>query len=101
MAGLACLVLPLPRQGDLFSSSVSVSVPVSDLSWRKGRIPLSLRRAVRHELRRRDLRQDDLAHRIGISRPQLTNALCGRFGLGSVVAERLKTFVVEAAEGRI
>jgi hypothetical protein len=95
MAGLACLVMPFPRQGDLFPSPVSV--PVSDLAWSDGRVPPSVRRAVRHELRRQEIRQDDLARRIGISRSQLTNALSGRFGLGPAPAGRLKAFVVEAA----
>ena len=96
MAGLACLVMPFPRQGDLFPSPVSV--PVSDLAWTQGRVPLSVCRAVRHELRRQEIRQDDLARRIGISRSQLTNALNGRFGLGPAAAGRLKAFVVEVAE---
>jgi hypothetical protein len=94
MAGVACLILPFPAQGDLFPSVVSI--PVADLSWRCGVIPSSLRQAVRHELKRRSLRQNDLARRIGISRPQLTNALRGRFGLGPNAAGRLKSFVVES-----
>ncbi len=68
------------------------------LAWAEGRVPLSVCRAVRHELRRQEIRQDDLARRIGISRSQLTNALNGRFGLGPAAAGRLKAFVVEVAE---
>ena len=35
------------------------------------------------------IRQEDLAEMVGISRPQLANALAGRFGLGEVAARRL------------
>lgn len=93
--GMVCLVMPFPAQGDLFPSMVSV--PVADLSWRRGILPHSVRIAVRHELGRRAMRQDDLARHIGVSQPQLANALRGRFGLGTAAAERLKAFVIESA----
>lgn len=39
------------------------------------------------------LRQEDLARAVGISRPQLANALRGRFGLGEEPAARLLELV--------
>lgn len=44
--------------------------------WARGKIAAS------------GLRQDEVARRCGISRPQLANALAGRFGLSSAAAER-------------
>ncbi len=67
-------------------------------SWDRGVVPSPVRQVVERKRRALDLRQEDLAHRIGISRPQLTNALRGRFGLGSQAVERLKDFLLE--EGR-
>jgi len=50
-----------------------------------------------HEMKRQNLRQIDVASRIGLSRPQLTNALHGRFGVGMKAAAALKAFVLEEA----
>ena len=91
------MFLPGPDQLDLFCD-LCVSVPLRDLDgWRAGLVPSSVRSAVRHELRRRGLRQDDLAARVGLSRPQLTNVLVGRFGVNPAAADRIKAFVMEAA----
>ena len=43
------------------------------------------------------MRQLDVAIRIGLSRPQFTNVLQGRFGVGAPAAEKLKAFVLEDA----
>jgi putative DNA primase/helicase len=53
---------------------------------------------VRHQVRDRwraaaGMTQDDLARRVGISRPQLANALQGRFGLSPDAAARLRAAV--------
>ncbi len=96
MAGVVGFVLPLPDQGDLFPKPVRVpGVEVS--SWRGGHIPPGLRAGVIYEIQRRNLRQVDLARLVGLSRPQLTNALRGRFGVGACAAEKLKAFVLEEA----
>jgi len=55
------------------------------------------RAALRHELRARDLTQKRLARQVGLSRPQLTNLLRGRFGTSPEAAARLKAFLLEAA----
>ena len=58
-----------------------------------GHLPESVRAAAIHEAKARGLTQDRLAEKIGISRPQLTNALRGRFGLGKVAAKKLREFL--------
>ncbi len=96
MAGVVGFVLPLPAQGDLFP--VPVRVPGVEISsWRGGHIPPGLRAGVVHEMQRRNLRQVDLARRVGLSRPHLTNALRGRFGVGVHAAKKLKDFVLKEA----
>lgn len=54
-----------------------------------GILPPNIRAQAHDMMRRTCLTQDDLARRIGISRPQLTNSLRGRFGLGADAATRL------------
>ncbi len=61
----------------------------------RGKIPESILRAIEHERRRRSLTHANLADQIGVSRPQLTNALCGRFGLGEQPVARLKAILTE------
>ena len=97
---LPLLLLPPenPDQLDLFGQP-SVSVPFHEVhAWTGGIAPGSIRKAVRHELRRRGVRQGDLASRIGVSRSQLTNILDGRFGAGPEAAKGLKAFILEGAE---
>jgi transcriptional regulator with XRE-family HTH domain len=48
---------------------------------------------VRDRWRAAGLTQEDLARRVGISRPQLANALQGRFGLSPDAAARLRAVV--------
>jgi len=50
-------------------------------------------RQIRAMLRGSGLKQDQIAASIGISRPQLTNALAQRFGLGDDPARRLMDFL--------
>lgn len=50
-------------------------------------------RQIRAMLRGSGLKQDQIAARIGISRPQLTNALAQRFGLGDAPARELMEFL--------
>jgi len=96
MAGGVGFVLPVPAPGELFPSSVSV--PAHEVSsWRGGFLPPHIRVGIIHEMKRRNLRQIDVASRIGLSRPQLTNALRGRFGVGTKAAAALKAFVLEEA----
>lgn len=88
--------LPHPLPGDLFLSLVSV--PVHEVSsWSRGFLPPGLRAGLVHEMRRQNLRQIDVASRVGLSRPQLTNALRGRFGVGPRAAQAIKAFVLEQA----
>lgn len=54
-----------------------------------GLMPADLALAVRAAQRARMLRQEDLARHVGISRPQLANALQGRFGLSRSAAANL------------
>jgi len=96
MAGAVGFVLPLPSQGEFFASPVSV--PFHEVSsWRCGVLPPHIREGIFYEMKRRNLRQIDVASRIGLSRPQLTNALRGRFGVGTKAAAALKAFVLEEA----
>lgn len=58
-----------------------------------GIMPELVRDQVRSRWRAAELTQDDLARRVGISRPQLANALQGRFGLSVEAAARLRSVV--------
>ena len=62
-----------------------------------GLVSPEIRRVVIDLKRERALRQDDVAREIGLSRPQLTNVLAGRFGLSREAAARLKAWLQEAA----
>lgn len=65
-------------------------------SWRGGVMPADLRHAAAYVLRSTGVGHAALARRVGISRPQITNVIHGRFGASPVVADRLKAFFVEA-----
>lgn len=88
-------------QGDLFGLHL-VTIPRPDPSelqaWEGGIMPVSVRASARFHLRASGMRHDDLAARVGLSRPQLTNVLHGRFGTCPTVAAALKAFVLEATE---
>jgi hypothetical protein len=84
-----------PYQADLFGA------PVVDLaaerSYRHGLVPLDVAALVRAEMRARGVTQDELATIIGISQPQLANALGRRFGLSPEPAARLREWLRMAA----
>jgi len=93
--GLWLVLVPVrPRQLDLFG--YTLPVPSSALkNWPRGVAPISVRQAVESKRRAYGLTQDELASRVGISRPQLTNGLLGRFGFGTTATSRLKDFLLE------
>jgi antitoxin component HigA of HigAB toxin-antitoxin module len=64
--------------------------------WGGGIAPEPVRTALRHEIEARGLTQERLAREVGLSRPQLTNLLVGRFGTSPEVASRLKAFLLAA-----
>ena len=67
------------------------------MTYDGGIIPGSVIRLIRDVRRRRGIRQEDMAHDFGISRPQLANAEGQRFGLSREPAARLRQWLVEAA----
>ena len=69
--------------------------PVAAFALRGGVIPLALRPAARRLQRESGWRQDELARRIGISRPQLANGLQGRFGLSPEPARALVELIAK------
>jgi plasmid maintenance system antidote protein VapI len=77
------------------------SCPVIDLaaerSYRRGLLPPNIITHVRAEMRARGVTQEQLAAELGISQPQLANALACRFGLSPEVAARLLSWLQEAA----
>ncbi len=88
-------LVPDPVQLSMFPI---VDRPVSRLAHYAGGImPAAV--ALEVEARRRwlGLTQAKLAERIGVSRPQLVNALHGRFGLSDWIASRLREFLLPSA----
>jgi antitoxin component HigA of HigAB toxin-antitoxin module len=79
-------------QPDLFGGQV-----VDLGSYRRGRLPSDIAASVRAEMRARGVTQDELAIELGISQPQLANALAGRFGLSREAAARLLAWLRRAA----
>jgi DNA-binding XRE family transcriptional regulator len=61
--------------------------------YESGILPLELVAKTRSTIRAAGMRQEDAARRIGISRPQLANALQRRYGLSVEVASRLHAFL--------
>src|SRR5271166_2183494 len=57
------------------------------------RIASDLAARVRAEMRAWHITQDELSRQIGISQPQLANALAGRFGIGVNPAARLRAWL--------
>jgi hypothetical protein len=92
---MTTLTVSRPYQADMFGA------PVFDLaverSYRRGLVPVDIATLVRAEMRARVVTQDELATLLGISQPQLANALAGRFGLSSNPAARLLTWLRMAA----
>lgn len=93
---LAEVILLPVAQPDFFNPDV-LKVNLAHLRfWAHGDIPDPIQKAIINEMRRRGLRHADLAHLAGISRPQLTNSLLGRFGLGRDATERIKEWLLAA-----
>jgi Bifunctional DNA primase/polymerase, N-terminal len=81
-----------PYQPNLFGA------PVVDLDqYRRGLMPSDVAASVRAEMRARGVTQDVLAANLGISQPQLANALAGRFGLSPEPAARLLAWLGKVA----
>ena len=98
MEVLVACSFPASLQLDLFVDPLPVVVPACDfLSWRHGVLPVTVRVGLRHALERQGLRQDDVAIKVGISRPQFANALQGRFGVSAPVANRIKALLLKTA----
>lgn len=85
------------RQGDFFGPNLT-EIPWSQISaFSRGVVPLNICEAVRVQLSNDGMSQETLARRLDISRPQVTNALQGRYGLSSAPAAQLKAFLLEAS----
>ena len=81
-----------PYQPDLLGA------PVIDLEqYRRGLMTAEFSALVRAEMRARSVTQDELAAELGISQPQIANALAGRFGLSPEPASRLLAWLRRAA----
>ena len=87
-------ILPF-LQGEIFGDDMKIPAAILD-GWDHGIMPLEVKRAVKTKMRSAGFTQDDLAARVGLSRPQLTNGLLGRFGFGPEATAKLKEFL-EAA----
>ena len=91
--------LPLP-EGGIFEHRDLLGDPegwrqlgASLTAYEVGVLPPELVRVVREVQRVRLLSQNSLAAQIGVSRPQLTNALLGRFGLSRSAAVNLMAWL--------
>jgi hypothetical protein len=92
------IVFPEERQRDLFGAD-RLNVPYQEiLGWRGGIALPGVQKALRREMRRRGLRHLDLADRVGVSRSHLENIMDGRRGASSLVASRLRDFLVDGAK---
>lgn len=93
--------LPLPQGGfqehpDFFGSDDAWVSLGSALDYAGGLMPPEVARAVRVAQRARSMTQEAVARHIGISRPQLANALQGRFGLSRSAAANLCAWLAAA-----
>jgi hypothetical protein len=79
-------------QPDLFGARV-----VDLDGYRRGRLPPDIAALARAEMRARGIKQNELATVLGISQPQLANALAGRFGLSQEAAARLLAWLRRVA----
>lgn len=90
--------LPLPNAGvsqpDLLAEFQPLAVVVN--TYLGGLLPPELVLAVRAAQRARLVTQESVARSIGISRPQLANALQGRFGLSQSAAANLMRWLKAA-----
>jgi hypothetical protein len=93
--GCPPLVLLVSERAFTFGGLAPFEVSTSSLTaWADGVAPEPVRLALRHEIAARGITQGCLAREIGLSRPQLTNVLRGRFGASPQVAARLKAFLL-------
>lgn len=88
------VALPLPADGvsehpDLLGGGEWKHINDVLTAYEGGVLPDALKRAIRDAQRVRQMTQQALADQIGISRPQLANALQGRFGLSRSAAANL------------
>jgi hypothetical protein len=67
---------------------VEVNLPAAAVAFRSGIVPPILRAWSRARRRAACVSQEEIARRIGISRPQLANAEAGRLGLSTETAAR-------------
>jgi len=88
-------VEPTPSEASISEEipANSPDVPQDNDPYDGGVLTDDLVRQIRAIARGSGLKQDQIAARIGISRPQLTNALAQRFGLGDDPARRLLDFL--------
>lgn len=91
--------LPLPEDGvsehpDMLGGGEWRHINDVATAYDGGVLPDALKRAVRDAQRVRQMTQEAVAQQIGISRPQLANALQGRFGLSRSAAANLLTWLV-------
>ncbi len=64
-------------------------------TYEKGVLPPEICQRIRALARAAGITQHEIAGAVGISRPQLTNALQGRSGLSAVSAERLMAWLAQ------
>lgn len=88
------VALPLPEGGvsehpDMLGGGEWKQISEVVTAYDGGVLPEALKRAVRDAQRVRQMTQQAVANQIGISRPQLANALQGRFGLSRSAATNL------------
>ena len=81
------------RQRDFFGADVAEIGTWEFSAFSGGIVPLCICRATRLRLANDAMTQDELAHRLDISRPHLVNVLHGRFGLSPAPTAKLKAFL--------
>lgn len=94
---------PLPegrgfRHPDLFEETLTLGATAQSVidAYTGGLMPPEVIRAVDAAQRVRLLQREEVAHEIGVSPPQLSNALKGRFGLSPRAAADLKEWLAAA-----
>lgn len=87
--------LPLPPQADFFISAPhAIEITQEALAYDGGKMPAALCKAVQLKRRSMGLTLNRLADIVDISRPQISNALLGHYGLSAPAAARVKSFLV-------
>lgn len=94
LVGVVLVVFPELPQGDFFGRH-ELSVSRAEITkFKSGIAPIEVRTAIRHEMKRRNLRHKDVAAKLGVSRPQFENVLQGRFGASPNTALAIKRFLL-------